>query len=139
MRRHGKGPAELSDRTLWRRSVSTDAAEDEAARLLDLAGFADDTLDADDRERIADWLARDAAAAADVVAARANAAPESFAPVPDSIVAHALALVGGEPQPDNIVAFPAWRRDGPRLRGMAQWGSLAAAVAVAAWLGLTLG
>jgi anti-sigma factor RsiW len=137
---NGNEPAGLSDQALWRRSASTEAADDAAARLLDLSGFADGTLDADDRERVAGWLARDAAAAADVAAARGYAAePGSLLPAPDGVVARARALVGGAPKADNIVLFSARHRGAPRLRGMAQWGSLAAAVAVAAWLGFTLG
>ncbi|HTV88048.1 MAG TPA: hypothetical protein VME41_03440 [Stellaceae bacterium] len=119
--------------------MATEAA-DEAARFLDLAGFADGSLDIDDRERVAEWLARDPAAAADVAAARSNAAAlEAFIPASEAIVARARALLSPSPAAADIVAFPAWRRDRPRLLGMAQWGSLAAAVAVAAWLGLTLG
>jgi anti-sigma factor RsiW len=138
MRANGKDPAKLSDSTLWQRSVLTDAPDDDAARLLDLAGFADGTLDVDDRERVAEWLVRDAAAAADVASAR-SAALETLAPIPESVVGRAVALISGVPLTDNVVAFPAWRRRGLRLRGMAQWGSLAAAIAMAAWLGLTLG
>ncbi|HTT80418.1 MAG TPA: hypothetical protein VMF86_12140 [Stellaceae bacterium] len=129
-----------SDRMVWRRSAATEAADDAAERFLDLAGFADETLDPDDRERVADWLARDPAAGADVAAARAHAAaPEGFPPLPDAVVARACALVAGRRQPDNIVAFPAWRGDRRRLHGLARWSSLAAAVAVAAWLGFALG
>jgi len=140
MRANGKDPAEPSDSTLWRWSVLADAPDDEAARLLDLAGFADGTIDVDDRERVAEWLVGDAAAAADVAAARArSAAPRALAPIPESVVGRAVALIGFAPPADNVVTLPAWRAGGLRLQGMAQWGSLAAAVAVAAWLGLTLG
>jgi anti-sigma factor RsiW len=140
MRANDQDPAGLSNRTVWRRSAATEATDDAAARFLDLAAFADGTLDPDDCERVADWLARDPAAGADVAAARAHAAAtKHFPPPPEAVVARACALVATKRQPDNIVAFPAWRRDGRRLRGMAQWSSLAAAVAVAAWLGFTLG
>ena len=47
-----------SDRDLWRRSCLTDAPEDEAARLLDLAAFADGLLEPDERDRVAALLAR---------------------------------------------------------------------------------
>jgi anti-sigma factor RsiW len=119
--------------------MATDAVDDEAERFLDLAGFADDRLDADDRERVAEWLARDAAAAADIGAAQSLAAAEPFAPAPEAIVARASALVPGAAARANVVAFPAGRRRRAGLRGVAQWGSLAAAVAIAAWLGFTLG
>jgi anti-sigma factor RsiW len=138
MRANRNGAGERSDKALWRRSVITESAEDKAARFLDLAGFADDRLDADDRERVEEWLARDPAAAADVVAARSHAAAAEPAPAPEAVVMRACAIIGGASRPENIVAFAA-RREPARLRGMAQWGSLAAAVAVAAWLGFTLG
>jgi anti-sigma factor RsiW len=142
MRANGKDPIGQPDRALWRQSVLTDVTEDDAACLLDLAGFADDLLDPDDRERVAEWLAGDLTAAADVAAARVVAAlVEPFAPAPEAIVARACGLVAGrgEPQADNFVVFPAWRRQSAGLRGTVQWGGLAAAVAVAAWLGFTLG
>jgi anti-sigma factor RsiW len=128
-----------ADKALWRRSIITDADDDETAGFLDLAGFADDRLDADDRERIEEWLARDPAAAADVAAARSNVVgAESFAPVPEAVVTRACAIASDAARLGDVIAFPP-RREPARLRGMAQWGSLAAAVAVAAWLGFTLG
>ncbi len=86
----------LSDRALWRRAAATDAPEDEAARLLDLAAFADGLLDPDERERIAALLAAYPAAAADVAAARAipgDALPGGL----ERIIARACALVPDEP------------------------------------------
>jgi anti-sigma factor RsiW len=141
MRTNGEDPTGLPDSTLWRRSRLTDAAEDEVARLLDLAGFADGRLDPDEQERVAEWLAGDPAAAADVAAARSCAAAiEPFAPAPEAVIARACALVGGGAQTrDNLVAFPPRRQQSRRLSGTVQWGSLAAAVALAAWLGFTLG
>src|ERR1700722_20938615 len=60
-----------ADRELWRRSQETDAAPDEAEQLLDLAAFADNRLDDDDETtRIAELVARDGDAAADVAAAQ---------------------------------------------------------------------
>jgi anti-sigma factor RsiW len=133
--------AGLSDRELWQRSRMTDATEDEAERALDLAGFADGCLDPDDRERIAEWLAGDPSAAGDVAAARALAARvEQLEAAPEPVIARASALVGGgTPQRGTVVAFTVGRRDRSRLRGMAGWGSLVAAMAVASWLGFTLG
>jgi anti-sigma factor RsiW len=130
---------ESSDRALWQRSRLTDAPADEPARFLDLAGFADGILDADEEERVAAFLAADPAAAADVAAAQVAAGgiderPAGF----ERIVARACALV---PDPQfstaRIIAFaPRQRRV---LHGLAQWGSLAAAILVASWLGFSMG
>ena len=130
---------EPSDHALWRRSRMTDAPADEAARFLDLAGFADGLLDPDERDRVVDLLTADPTAAADVAAAHelvgaVEERPAGF----DRIVARACALV---PDPHlastRIVAFvPRQRRV---LHGLAQWGSLAAAILVASWLGFSMG
>lgn len=138
MRANGENPAGLPDQTLWRQSLETDCADDEAQRFLDLAGFADDRLDADDRERVAEWLLQDPAAAADIAAAR-SFADFAVPPAPEAVVARARLLVPEATQQNRIVAFPVARRERPGLRGVARWGSLAAAVAIAAWLGFTLG
>ena len=63
-------PAGLPDAALWRRARMVDMTMDDGERALDLAGFADLRLDADDRERVAEWLAGDPIAAGDVAAAR---------------------------------------------------------------------
>ena len=109
--------------------------------ILDLAGYADGRLDPDDRERVAEWLAGDPLAAGDVAAACALAEIAGRAEaVPETIIARASALVGeSTPQRDRVIPFPPSRRNRPRLRGMARWGSLVAAMAVASWLGFTLG
>ena len=60
----GKPRAGSPDRALWRRCVAIDMAEDEAERFLDLAGYAEDRLDPDERDRIAERLAKDPIAAA---------------------------------------------------------------------------
>ena len=142
-------PTGLPDVALWRRGRMIDAAEDEAARYLDLAGFADGLLDPDDSERVAEWLAGDPIAADDVaVARRLSDAVEQCEAAPVSVVARASALVDrrephGEPHDDspagNIIRLPPRHRVGPRLHLMARWGSLVAAMAVASWLGFTLG
>jgi hypothetical protein len=130
---------ESSDRALWRRSRGTDAPADEAARFLDLAGFADGLLDPDERERVGDLVAVDPAAAADVVAAQASAGDIDARPAGfEQIVARACALV---PDPQfstaRVIAFaPRQRRV---LHGLAQWASLAAAILVASWLGFSMG
>lgn len=132
--------AALPDPALWRRSRATDAAEDDAERLLDLAGFADGNLDPDDRERVAERLAGDPIAAGDVVAARRLAAQaDRLEPAPEPVIARASLLVGSKKRRSNVVRFPAIRRDWPALHRIASWGSFAAAMAVASWLGFTLG
>jgi len=105
-----------SDRALWRRSCLTDATQDEIQRFLDLAGFADRLLETDERDRVAALLAGDPMAAED----------------------HACSIFPGGTD-RRVVAFapPTWRRR--ILPGLAQWGSLAAAVAMASWLGFAMG
>jgi len=128
-------PAGSPEGALWRRSRAVDAVENEADRILDLAGFADGHLDPDDRERVAEWLAADPVAAGDVAAAHALAdTAEWLEAAPEAIVARACALVGGK-----VIPFAPQRPGRPRLHGMAGWGSLVAAMAVASWLGFTLG
>ena len=139
MRGNGTGrepPTGLSDGVLWRHSRMIDMAEDEAERYLDLAGFADLRLDPDDRERIAERLAGDPIMAGDVAAARAlGGAAERLAAVPAAILARATGLVGS----GEVIPLPSRRRASLGFRGMARWGGLVAAMAVASWLGFTLG
>lgn len=133
-------PAEWPDGSLWQRSRSIDARDDEAARFLDLAAFADGELDPDERERIAERLARDADAAADVAAARALATSDVMRPAPAEIVARACALVRpGQAAAGIVVPLRAGWRAPPSMRGAAGWAGLAAAAAMVAWIGFTLG
>jgi anti-sigma factor RsiW len=130
-----------SDRDLWRRCLTADAPMDEAARFLDLAAFAEGLLDEDEHDRVASDLATDPIAAADVAAARAldrdlGALPAEIG----RIIARASTLVPEvSPGPGLVLPFhplPApWRL----LQGLAQWGSLAAAIIVASWLGFAMG
>jgi anti-sigma factor RsiW len=129
-------PAASADGLLWQRSRVVELVENDAERFLDLAGFADGLLDPDDRERVAEWLAADPAAAGDVAAAGALAAAAEAAAVAEAIVARACALV---PPTGEIIPFRVRLRSALGVRGMTGWGSLAAAVAVAGWLGFTLG
>jgi anti-sigma factor RsiW len=131
-------PIGASDAALWRRTCAIDAVEDEAESLLDLAGFADEQLDPDEQERVAACLQRDPDAAADVAAARQLATlSEPFEIVPEAVIARAARLL--EPELGAVIPFPSRDRTRFGLDGMARWGSLAAAVAVASWLGFTLG
>lgn len=119
-----------ADRALWRRSLATDAPEDEFERLLDLAAFAEDRLDADERERVAARLS--AEAEADVAAAR-RPLP---AAAPRSVLQRAMRLV--PPEEGNVVRFTPRRMLRP-IREMAQWGSLAAGIVLAGWFGFAMG
>jgi anti-sigma factor RsiW len=133
---------ESSDRVLWLRSRITDAPADEAARFLDLAGFADGLLDADERDRVAAFLTANPLAVADVEAAQAlaNASHEMPAGI-ERIVARANAILAEPPHSASasIIAFAARARQRRVLHGLAQWGSLAAAILVASWLGFSMG
>jgi anti-sigma factor RsiW len=114
-----------------------DADEDEAARFLDLAAYADGLLDIEERERIAALLAADPEAAADVRAANALVVAEQTAGL-DRIVARASAI---SPDTGSVSGkvVPLAPRQGRLLQSCAQWGSLAAAVALAGWLGFAMG
>jgi hypothetical protein len=119
---------------LWQRSREIEASEDEAERFLDLAAFAEARLDDDERERVAALLVLVPAAAADVDAARALAGSLPEASVGAAVIARASALVGAE-----IVPFRPRRGTAVLWHRTARWGSLAAAVALASWLGFDLG
>ncbi|HEX6443259.1 MAG TPA: hypothetical protein VF007_13795 [Stellaceae bacterium] len=139
MHRDDRLPHAAQDRALWRRSRDTDATEDEAERCLDLAGFADRRLDAEEDARVGELLARDPAASSDIDAARRLAA-QPLPPTPEPVCARAAALVEADASPGGrVVTFPLWRRAAPDLHRVAQWGSLAAAIVMAAWLGFALG
>ena len=131
-------PNSAEDRRLWQRCRTMDADEDEAARFLDLAAYADGLLDIEERERVAALLAADTEAAADVRAARALADAEPTSAGLERIIARASAIspdmgsVGGK-------VIPLAPRRGRLLQSLAQWGSLAAAIALAGWLGFAMG
>jgi hypothetical protein len=132
--------AKLHDRALWQFCRFVEVPEDADQRQLDLAAFADGSLDPDDRERIAELLRADPEAAADVAAARTLASMvDEEAPEIAHIVARAIALRPADlPRPGRVVPFSGPRQS-MRLHGLAQWASLAAAVAIAAWLGFAMG
>lgn len=138
---HGEGPGRSSERALWQRSRTTDAPEDEAARFLDLAGFVDGLLDPDERDRVAAFLAADPEAATDVAAAQALAGGAQEAPIGlERIVAGVCSrLPGALGARGRVLAFAPGPRRRRILQGLAQWGSLAAAIAVASWLGFAMG
>ncbi|MGH7030799.1 MAG: hypothetical protein ACREE9_01340 [Stellaceae bacterium] len=132
-----------SDRAVWRYCRATDAPEDEAAWLLDLAAFADGLLVEEDRDRIAFLLAGDPAAAADVAVARmlssGSGAPVTDERIAAGIIARTGPLVGDAArEPARALPFRA-APPRPILHRFAQWGSLAAAIVVAGWLGFAMG
>ncbi len=127
-------------RALWQQCRSAEAPADETLGFLDLAAFAEGGLDPDEHDRIAARLVADPVAAADVAAARALAGSggASSAEI-DRIVARAGALrPAAPPQRGLVISFFRARRRIP-LHGLTQWGSLAAAICLAAWLGFTMG
>jgi anti-sigma factor RsiW len=126
-----------SDRDLWRRSCLIDASEDEAARFLDLAAFADGLLEPDEYDRIAALLAGNPSATDDVAAARGFLSGELPARL-ERIIARACAILPEEPN-SRVIAFPPPSRRERIVHGLAQWGSLAAAIVVASWLGFAMG
>jgi anti-sigma factor RsiW len=125
------------DRALWQRSRQTDATVDDAERLLDLAGFAEGRLDPDDEERVAAWLAADPALAGDVALARRLAAEPEPPLAPEAVIARAAALM--PPGDAQIIPFVPRSLRYARFEVVTRWGSLAAAMVVAGWLGFMLG
>lgn len=131
--------ARLAGRALWRHARVAEAPEDEEGRLLDLAGFADGLLDPDEHDRVAAALATDPDAAADVSTARALTHGTTCSDGIERIVARAISLdAAASATTGRIVAF-AGAAPHRLFRGVAQWGSLAAAVALACWLGFAMG
>ena len=135
-----EGMSRSPDRAIWQRCCTTDAPEDEAAWFLDLAAFADGRLETDERDRVAAVLAADPAAAADIAAAQALAGcvvdpPDGL----DRVIARACAILpGSSATQDRVLAFrpPRHRRI---LHELPRWASLAAAIAMASWLGFAMG
>jgi len=136
-----RAPDLASDRALWQRCRTTDAPEDAAARFLDLAAFADGLLDTDEQDRVAALLAADPTARDDVTAARALASGVAEPPSAlECIVDRACAILPDLlVAPGRVVPFAPPPRRRRILHGVAQWGSIAAAIAVASWLGFAMG
>jgi hypothetical protein len=73
-----------------------------------------------------------------VATARALSAADSPGDaLPEAIFARAAGLV--DPSLANVVPFAPRSRRVPKLPELASWGSLAAAVVLASWLGFTMG
>src|SRR5438874_4669399 len=121
---HSEGPNSAEDRRLWQRCRTIDAEDDEAARFLDLAAYADGLLDIEERERVAALLAADPQAAADVRAAQARADAELPSAGLERIVARASAISPDTGSVSDEVVPLAPRRGRRLLQITAQWGSL---------------
>jgi len=134
-----QAPNPAEDRRLWQRCRTMDADEDEAARFLDLAAYADGLLDIEEQERVAALLAADPEAAADVRAAQALADAERTPFGLERIVARASAMSPDTESVSGKVVPLSPRRGRRLLQISAQWGSLAAAIALAGWLGFAMG
>lgn len=132
-------PNPVADRDLWRRSRTADAPQDEASRFLDLAGFADGLLDIEEHERVAALLAADPEAAADVRAARALESADQEADGLGRVVARACAILPDSAPTTGLVVAFAPRRGRRLAQSLAGWGSIAAAIVVAGWLGFAMG
>jgi hypothetical protein len=134
-----KQPDAASDRQLWRRSCLTDAPEDEVTRFLDLAAFADGLLETEDHDRVEVLLDLDPDAVADVRAARIPLTADQRSADLEKVVARACAIL---PEADlsrgRVIGFVSRRRN-RLVQHFAQWGSIAAAIAVASWLGFAMG
>ncbi len=134
-----QAPDPAEDRRLWQRCRTMDADEDESARFLDLAAYADSFLDIEERERVAALLITDPDAAADVRAAQTLANDEPNSAGLERIVARASAISSGADSASDRIVPLAGRPSRRFLQSFAQWGSLAAAVALAGWLGFAMG
>jgi hypothetical protein len=134
------GSQRVSDRLFWQRCRTTDAPKDEAALFLDLAAFADRLLDADEEDRVAALLAADPDMAEDVRTARALAGADQTSAGLERVIMRACAIVPtAAPAGGRVVALAPRRRGRRMVYDFAQWGSIAAALAVASWLGFSMG
>ncbi len=132
-------PDPVSDRRLWQRCRLTDAPEDEALHFLDLAAFIDGLLDTEEQERVAVLLTADPDAAADVQTARVlDSTDQTYGEI-ERVIARACAILPGAAPARGRVISLAPRQRRRLVQDFAQWGSIAAAVAMASWLGFAMG
>lgn len=127
-------------RMLWQRCRTIDVTENEPERFLDLAALADGRLEDEEHNRVAALVAADPIATSDIAAAAALARSGPGTPAArEAIIRRAIALLDEPSAQRYVIPFP--RRLSARhfLQGVAQWGSLAAAVVVASWLGFMMG
>lgn len=132
----GPNPA---DRRLWQRCRTIDAVENEAARFLDLAAYADGLLDIEEQERVDAFLAEHPEAAEDVRAARALAGAERTFGGFEQIIARACTISPDANSVSGKVVSLAPRQGRRLFQVFAEWGSLAAAIVLAGWLGFSMG
>jgi anti-sigma factor RsiW len=138
--RMGEPPDFETGRTLWQRCRGIEAPEDEAERFLDLAALADGMLDEDDHARVAALTAGDPTDLADVAAARALSAGRMAVPSGlEPIIQRAIAIIERPSARSNVVPLRRLPSGRAILQAVGQWGSLAAAVACAGWLGFAMG
>jgi anti-sigma factor RsiW len=134
-----KQPDAVSDRQLWRRSCLIDAPEDEVAHFLDLAAFADGLLEAEENDRVEALLDLDPDAAADVRAARTPPTADQTSVDFERVVARACAILPeADPSRGRVIALIPRQRS-RLVQHVARWGSIAAAIVVAGWLGFAMG
>jgi hypothetical protein len=143
-------------RALWRRSRSQEMPADDPALLLDLAAFAEGGLDPEEAACLSALVDEMPEIATDIAVARSLAGTEGERNLlVDRVIARAASLEPGAGDdagsPGNVVEFrrplilkPMGRggpgRSGHReLQRFAQWGSVAAAVVLASWLGFAMG
>jgi hypothetical protein len=138
--RMGEPPDFEAGRTLWQRCGRIEAPEDEIERFLDLAALADGILDEDDHTRVLALTAGDPTALADVAAARTLSTSRMvMSGGLEPIIERAIAVVEGPSERSNVVPLTRLPSVRAILQAVAQWGSLAAAIACAGWLGFAMG
>ena len=136
-----------ADKILWRRSCGVEAVEDERARFLDPWTFREGRLDPDERERVAEWLQRHPDEAMMSRRRERSRAPPGRRcyrkrswRVPVRSSPRPCQADKDAPSRRGVAVRVPGRADRkPVLGTIAQWGSLAAALVVAGWLGFTLG
>jgi anti-sigma factor RsiW len=135
-----KNKESTENRALWLRSQATEVPDDAAERFLDLAAFADARLEGEEAERVAALLAADPDAASDVAAARSPQLALADDVEIARVIARACALV---PPPargrGRVLPFLRPAIGLGAVRGVAEWASLAAALAMVGWLGFAMG
>jgi hypothetical protein len=130
-------PDPEADRRLWQGCRDADAPENEAERFLDLAAFADGLLVDEERERVSALLETDSDAETDVRAAQLRGGVSLPAGLERIILRAAKIPFDASVASLRVVALAPRRRR--TAFDFAQWGSLAAALVLASWLGFSLG
>jgi anti-sigma factor RsiW len=143
--RDRKSEESRANRALWLRSQATVVPEDETGRFLDLAAFADGRLDGEEAERIAALLARDPEAASDVMAVasttgdRAPSVADADNVGIERVIVRACGLATQASERRRVLLFSRPAARSSAMRGLAEWTSLAAALAMVGWFGFAMG